>query len=105
VVQTLVDEGRLTAEEARLDDRRVQLNRAVAVGEWYLPDLAVHATRPGDRFVLTTDGVHGELDAVELAVLLMAGDPADAVADSVVRAVERTGADDNYVVVVVDLPV
>lgn len=104
VVQTLIDEGRLTAEEARGDERRMQLNRAIAVDAPYLPDLAVHATRPGDRFVLTTDGVHGELEPAELTALLVSdGSPAQ-VAAAVAEAVERTGADDNYVVLVVDLP-
>lgn len=104
VVQTLVDEGRLSAEEARADDRRVQLNRAIAVDAPYLPDLAVHTTRPGDRFVLTTDGVHRQLDPGDLGGLLVrAGSPASVV-EAVVEAVERSGADDNYQVLVVDLP-
>lgn len=105
VVQTLVDEGRLTPEEARSDDRRVQLNRAIGVGAPYAaPDLAVHGTRPGDRFVLTTDGVHGELEPDAFTELVThAGDPASVVA-AVAAAVEATGADDNYHVLVVDLP-
>ncbi|MCY7395212.1 MAG: hypothetical protein LH468_03495, partial [Nocardioides sp.] len=61
-------------------------------------------TRPGDRFVLTTDAVHGELDPADLTAFLVAdGSPQDVVA-AVAAAVERTGADDNYQVLVVDLP-
>ncbi|WP_134765823.1 MerR family transcriptional regulator [Nocardioides sp. 1609] len=103
VVQTLVDEGRLTAEEARLDERRVQLNRAIAVGGAYQPDLGVHALRPGDRIVLTTDGVHGRLAPAALADLLVADTGPDDVAAAVEAAVLAAGADDNYAVVVVDL--
>ncbi|GAA5140633.1 MerR family transcriptional regulator [Nocardioides marinquilinus] len=103
VVQTLVDEGRLTAEEARADERRVVLNRAVAAGAPYAPDLAVHVTAPGDRLVLTTDGVHGRLEPAALTGLLVADRPAAEVAAAVTAAVEAAGADDNHAVVVVDL--
>ncbi|MBF4163925.1 MerR family transcriptional regulator [Nocardioides acrostichi] len=102
VTQTLVDEGRLTTEEARHDDRRVQLNRAVAAGVACEPDLAVHTLHPGDRYVLTTDGVHGRLDPADLATLLLDPGPPEAVVATVADAVETHGADDNYSVVVVD---
>ena len=104
VTQTLVDEGRLTADEARVDDRRVVLNRAVAADGASEPDVAVYPHEPGDRYVLTTDGVHGRLDPACLAALLVAHDSPDEVAASVAAAVERAGADDNHAVLVVDLP-
>lgn len=104
VVQSLVEEGRLSAEEARTDERRVVLNRAVAGGAPYAPDLAVHATAPGDRLVLTTDGVHGRVDPAGLAALLLAEGSPDDVAAAVEDAVVAAGADDNYAVLVLDLP-
>lgn len=103
VVQTLIDEGRLTSEEARTDERRVVLNRAVAAGSPYAPDLAIHATQAADRLVLTTDGVHGRLEPAALSALLLADGTPDEVAASVARAVEDHGADDNYAVLVVDV--
>ncbi|NYD40610.1 MerR family transcriptional regulator [Nocardioides panaciterrulae] len=103
VVQTLVDEGRLTAEEARTDGRRLLINRALAAGAPPEPDLAVRATRPGDRLVLTTDGVHAVLEAGQLAELLVSAEPPTVVADAVAEAVEAAGAPDNWAVVVVDL--
>lgn len=103
VVQTLIEEGRLSPEEALLDERRVQLNRALAVDAAPHPDLAVRVTQPGDRLVLTTDGVHREVDPADLAAILVApGSPAE-VADAVVAAVEAAGAPDNWAIVVVDL--
>ena len=68
-VQSLVDEGRLTAHEASVDPRRVVLNRAIGPGAASAPDLSVCTIEPGDRFVLTTDGVHGVLERAELADL------------------------------------
>ena len=104
VVQSLVDEGRLTPEEARAHDDRVVLNRAIAAESAAAPDLSLIATTPGDRFILTTDGVHGELSGAALADLLTASGTVDDVASDVEAAVLDAGADDNYHVVVVDLP-
>lgn len=104
VVQTLVDEGRLTPDEARADDRRVILNRAIAVGASSAPDLAVHAVEPGDRLVLTSDGVHAVVDAAVLTGLLVADAPPGDVAASVRDAVRAAGEPDNHALVVVDLP-
>jgi PPM family protein phosphatase len=108
VVQFLVDEGRLTPEEARLDDQRPVLHRALAPephgsAEAGAPDLAVHRVEPGDRIVLTTDGAHARLDAATLAGLVLADQAAQQVADEVAAAVESGGADDNFTIVVVDL--
>lgn len=103
LVQGLVDGGRLTPEEARLDERRPVLVRALAPEGPAQPDLAVHPVQPGDRVVLTTDGVHARLTAAALADLLLADAPAQDVADAVVAAVEAAGADDNLTVVVLDL--
>jgi serine/threonine protein phosphatase PrpC len=102
-VQSLVDEGRLTDDEARSDPNRAFLNRALGHGAPSAPDLLVRPVEPGDRFVLTTDGVHGVLDSRQLAQLLLAADDPDAVAGAIEAAVLSAGAPDNYGVVVVDV--
>ncbi len=102
-VQSLVDEGRLTDDEAWADPRRVILNRAIGQGARSAPDLSVCTIEPGDRFVLTTDGVHGVLEREQLADLLLAtGDP-ESIARAVEKAVLAAGAPDNYGVIVVDV--
>ena len=103
VVQSLIDEGRLTEDEARADPDRNLLNRALAPGVQAAPDLAVRPARPGDRFVLTTDGVHAVLEPRHLAELLVAPGAPDDVAAAVEAAVLAAGAPDNYGVVVVDV--
>jgi protein phosphatase len=102
-VQSLVDEGRLTDEEARSDPNRAFLNRALGHGAPSAPDLLVRPVEPGDRFVLTTDGVHGVLDARQLAQLLVEVNDPESVAGAVEAAVVSAGAPDNYGIVVVDV--
>ncbi|WP_193607237.1 MerR family transcriptional regulator [Nocardioides lijunqiniae] len=103
LVQALVEEGRLTQDEARDHEHRALLNRALAPGAAVEADLLAADVRPGDRFVLTTDGVHSVLERDVLDGLLRAAADADAVADGVEAAVVSAGASDNYTVVVVDV--
>ena len=103
-VQSLVDEGRLTPEEARAHKDRALLNRAIAPESPPAPDISVQHTRPGDRLVLTSDGVHAVLPAAVLADLLTQATPAEQVADAVEAAVLDAEAPDNYCVMVIDLP-
>jgi protein phosphatase len=101
-VQSLIDEGSLTEEEARSDPRRNLLNRALAEGSPAEADVFVVPVRDHDRIVLTTDGVHAVLAPDLLHALLAAGTPRESV-DAVCAAVEEAGAPDNYAVVVADL--
>ena len=63
----------------------------------------MHTIERGDRFVLTTDGVHGVLEGQQFADLVVAtGDP-ETVASAVEEAVLAAGAPDNYGLIVVDV--
>lgn len=110
VVAALIEEGRLTEDEARSHQDQGLLNRAIVPAGTRghtdtSPDLATTAVRPGDRLVLTGDGVHAVLDPGHLATLMgQEGDPDDvgqAIADAVEAA--GAGAPDNYALIVVDL--
>ena len=101
-VQSLIDDGSLTEEEARSDPRRNLLNRALAEGASAEADVFVVPVRDHDRIVLTTDGVHAVLAPDRLHALLAAGTPQETV-DAIGSAVEDAGAPDNYAVVVADL--
>lgn len=54
-VQTLVDEGRITAEEAQTHPQRSLVTR-VLTGS-VEPDLVVRQGRIGDRYLLASDGL------------------------------------------------
>ena len=99
VVAALIEAGQLTPDEARSHEHRNLLNRALTPG--VMADEVVLDLRPGDRVVLTTDGVHSY--AGDLAPLLLADAAPQEVADAVAAAVVEAGEPDNHTVVVVDL--
>lgn len=101
-VTVLMEDGRLSEEEARLHPRRAVLNRALAAGASSEPDVVGVTVRRGDRLVLTTDGVHALLSTADLETAVTSGTGEECVS-TVVAEVEGAGAPDNYAVVVVDV--
>lgn len=102
MVAALVESGQLTEDEARSHPHRSLLNRGLS-GEPVVADETTVDLRPGDRLILTTDGVHGVLGEDAMADLLRASSPPQAVAEAIGAAVEEAGAPDNHTVVVADL--
>lgn len=99
IVAALIETGQLTSEEARSHPHRNLLNRALTPG--VAADEATVDLRPGDRLVLTTDGVHSHVE--DLASLLTLSAGPQQVADATAAAVAGAGEPDNHTVVVVDL--
>ena len=101
-VQTLVDAGRISEEEALVHPRRSLLTHALDGMNPVEADLAVQDAHAGDRFLLCTDGLSGVLSNAEIAMLLGDGEPTGCVTRLVDLALER-GAPDNVTVVVADV--
>lgn len=101
-VQTLVDAGSITEEEAAVHPRRSLIMRALDGINPVEPDLSVREARLGDRYLLCSDGLSGVMTADEIATRLRAKDPTGAVTALVDLALER-GAPDNVTVVVADI--
>ncbi|KUL48726.1 hypothetical protein ADL22_09195 [Streptomyces sp. NRRL F-4489] len=102
VVQALVDEGRLTPEEAPSHPDRALLLRSLGGGADFAPDLDVLDVRPGERYLLCTDGLTGVVppEAIQ-AALTEAATPQQAVT-ALVRLTREAGAPDNVGCVVAD---
>ena len=101
-VQTLVDTGRITAEEAAVHPRRSLLMRAIDGSQPVEADLFFHDVLPGDRLLLCSDGLAGTVSDDELRQLMSEGDPTGTVIACVDLALAR-GAPDNVTVVVADV--
>ena len=101
-VQTLIDAGRITEEEAAIHPRRSLIMRALDGLNPVEPDLSVREARVGDRYLLCSDGLSGVMSADEMAGLMRDGDPTGSVTRLVEFALER-GAPDNVTVVIADV--
>ena len=102
-VQTLVDEGRITAEEAQTHPQRSLVTRVLTGSVDDEPDLVVRQGRIGDRYLLASDGLTDYVarDTID-EVLTAPGSPADC-ADRLVALALRAGAPDNVTVIVSDI--
>ena len=101
-VQTLIDAGRITEEEAAVHPRRSLLMRALDGMNVVEADLFILDAQAGDRLLLCSDGLSGVVSAAEIAAHLRVGDPTGCVTRLVDLALER-GAPDNVTVVVADV--
>lgn len=101
-VQTLVDSGRITYEEAAVHQKRNLLMKALDGVHQVEPDLSIREARAGDRFLLCSDGLCGVLSGDELRLLLSTQDTTGAATALLERALEE-GAPDNVTCVVADL--
>jgi PPM family protein phosphatase len=103
LVQTLVDEGRLTPDEAVDHPRRSVLVRTLQEGTPAEPDLIPVDARVGDRLLICSDGVTAVLADAEIRqVLVEAAEPADAV-DRLIALANERGGPDNITCVVADI--
>ncbi len=101
-VQTLIDDGQLTADEAAEHPARSVLTQAVDGSGHAEPVISRIPVRAGDRVLLCSDGLTAVVADAELAQLL-ADDSVDRVVDALVRAALDGGAPDNVTVVVADV--
>jgi serine/threonine protein phosphatase PrpC len=103
LVQSLLDEGRISPEEAATHPRRSWLIRTLQEGTPAEPDLFPLEGRVGDRYLVCSDGVTAVLDDAHIReVLAGLAEPADVVAQLIALANEG-GGPDNITCVVADL--
>jgi PPM family protein phosphatase len=101
-VQELVLAGVLTREQARTHPRRNIVTRALGSAptvhsdHWLLPAVG------GDRFLICSDGLFGELPDEVILPLLAVGTPQQS-AEALVAAANDAGGRDNITAVVVDI--
>jgi protein phosphatase len=106
VVQSMIDEGRLTPEEATSHPQRALLLRALgAEGDNAVPDTGLHDALPGDRYLLCSDGLTAVVPESRVRALLdpTASPAPDDAVHSLVGAANDAGGPDNVSCVVADV--
>jgi serine/threonine protein phosphatase PrpC len=102
-VQGLIDEGRITEEEAQRHPHRSLLLRVLQANGDSDPDLSVIEMRAGDRLLLSSDGiVAGEVSDDTIERVLSRGTPEAAVIELVQLALQGGGTD-NITCLVADI--
>lgn len=103
-VQRLVDSGRITAEEAAVHPRRSVLMRVLGdVDASPEIDTAVLDTKPGDRWLLCSDGLSSYVSDEKMHLALSTIPAARAAAEKLVKDSLDQGAPDNVTIVIVDV--
>src|SRR5256714_688711 len=101
-VQMLVDEGRISAEEASSHPQRSLLTRALD-GRDIDPEYSVRQAIPGDRYMICSDGLSGVVSAETIAETMREyQDPGQCV-DRLVQLALRGGGPDNATAIVADV--
>ncbi len=103
VVAEMQKRGLLSADEAAVHPRRNEILRSVGV----LPDVEVEVAKvdvkPGDRFVLCSDGLTGMVTDEEIAAVVQMEKPARAV-ESLIQMANERGGPDNISVQILSVP-
>ncbi|HOZ56891.1 MAG TPA: protein phosphatase 2C domain-containing protein [Nakamurella multipartita] len=100
-VQSLIDDGRITQEEASHHPQRSLLLRALN-GTEVDPALTIREVSVGDRYLICSDGLSGVVSAEAIAEALADPDPG-AAADALVQFALAGGGPDNVTVIVADV--
>lgn len=106
LVQSLIEEGRLTPEEALSHPQRSLLLRALGGSQdegGIDPQLKVSDVRAGDRYLLCTDGLSTTVEPSQLHVTLAAAADPDTAVRKLIELSREAGGPDNVACVVADV--
>ncbi|WP_326698539.1 protein phosphatase 2C domain-containing protein [Streptomyces sp. NBC_01754] len=106
LVRSMVDDGSLTEEEAASHPQRALLLKALAGDDGKpgsRPEVRLHDTLPGDRYLLCSDGLSAVVDEAALARAVVAADGPDTAVRDLVALAGDAGGPDNVSCVVADV--
>ncbi|MGW4648968.1 PP2C family protein-serine/threonine phosphatase [Kitasatospora sp. NPDC004289] len=102
-VQRLVDEGRITPEEAETHPQRSLLMRALDGRGQVEPDLSIREVRAGDRYLICSDGLSGPVSHQTLEETLGSFYSPEQTVQELIQLALRGGGPDNITCVVADV--
>ena len=101
LVQLMVDRGELTAEEARDYPGRNYITRAVGTEPTVESDLFAIRLDRGEALLLSSDGLHNEVDDQEILFEVVHGVNNDNCCQRLLEIADRRGSPDNVTCVLV----
>uniref|UniRef100_A0AAU2V6R0 Serine/threonine protein phosphatase PstP n=1 Tax=Streptomyces sp. NBC_00003 TaxID=2903608 RepID=A0AAU2V6R0_9ACTN len=102
-VQRLVDEGRITEEEATTHPQRSLLMRALGSGDHVEPDLSIREVRAGDRYLICSDGLSGVVSHQTMEETLASYQGPQETVQELIQLALRGGGPDNITVIIADV--
>ncbi|GGW29111.1 serine/threonine protein phosphatase PrpC [Streptomyces albaduncus] len=102
-VQRLVDEGRITEEEATTHPQRSLLMRALGGGDHAEPDLSIREVRAGDRYLVCSDGLSSVVSHRTIEDTLATAMGLQETVRELIELALRCGGPDNITVIVADV--
>ena len=103
LVQSLVDEGRISADDVSTHPQRSLLLRALDGRSVAEPDLSVHDAQVGDRYLLCSDGLSGVVSDETLRETLATIEDPEAVTRQLIELALHGGGPDNITSIVADV--
>ena len=107
-VQLMVDSGAMSADDARISERRSVILQAMGVQEDVQVAMGKLELRDRDCFVICSDGLSSLVGADEIRRVVLTAGPLEAVCGQLVALALNRGGDDNVTVIVAgvsgDLP-
>jgi protein phosphatase len=101
-VANLVSTGSLTKSEARAHPDKNMITRALGAESEAEPDFYSFGVEAGDRILLCTDGLHGEVTDEEIREAVKDGKDMNKICRTLVRMANDKGGLDNITVVCVE---
>jgi PPM family protein phosphatase len=102
LVQELVDDGRLSPEDAERHPQRSVITRALGIDPEVEFDLFTYKLQVGDRLLLCSDGLSDVVEPAQIRKVLLKVPSAQRATRELVSVANANGGPDNITVIVVD---
>ncbi|MGV9307880.1 MULTISPECIES: PP2C family protein-serine/threonine phosphatase [unclassified Nonomuraea] len=103
LVQSMVDEGRITEDQAAVHPRRSMVLRVLGSEGRAEPDMSLREAELGDRYMLCSDGLTDVLGPETLHEILTSYGEPDAAVHRLIELANEGGGPDNVTVIVADV--
>ena len=101
-VNTLVKLGIITREEAEVHEERYKITKAVGAEAEIEPDISRIKISKGDKIILCSDGLSGELGDEQMEEILAKGESMTETCRLLVDAANEHGGNDNITVICIE---